>query len=124
MKFNIKKEFDEELKHVKGLMNESYNTFLIPMVNELNQMVLKMLKAEKFVMFMHNKDIDHLYSLSETSVASAGQFGIDSIRMKSNLGLAGKAFSSMKIKVERNIETSKVMIPEEKDLQKLRLKTL
>jgi hypothetical protein len=72
MKFNIKKEFDEELKHVKGLMNESYNTFLIPMVNELNQMMLKMLKAEKFVMFMHNKDIDHLYSLSETVVASAG----------------------------------------------------
>ena len=47
MKFNIKKEFDEELKHVKGLMNESYNSFLIPMVNELNLMVQKMLKAEK-----------------------------------------------------------------------------
>jgi hypothetical protein len=30
----------------------------------------------------------------------------------------------MKIKVERNVETSKVMIPEEKDLQKLRLKSL
>lgn len=43
-------------------------------------------------MFMHNKDIDHLYSLSEiSSQNSAGtQFGIDTIRMKSSLGLAGK----------------------------------
>ena len=48
MKFNIKKEFDEELKHVKGLMNESYNTFLIPLINELNSMVLKLLQAEKY----------------------------------------------------------------------------
>lgn len=35
MKFNIKKEFDDELKYVKGLMNESYNSFLIPIINEV-----------------------------------------------------------------------------------------
>jgi hypothetical protein len=47
MKFNIKKEFDEELKHVKGLMNESYNSFLIPMVNDLNTTLMNIMKAEK-----------------------------------------------------------------------------
>ena len=47
MKFNIKKEFDEELKHVKGLMNESYNSFLIPMVNDLNNTLMNIMKAEK-----------------------------------------------------------------------------
>jgi hypothetical protein len=49
MKFNIKKEFDEELKHVKGLMNETYNSFLIPMVNELNSTLLTLLNAEKYL---------------------------------------------------------------------------
>ena len=48
MKFNIKKEFDEELKHFKGLMNECYNTFLIPMVNEFSTYIMKLLKAEKY----------------------------------------------------------------------------
>lgn len=35
---------------------------------------------------MHNKDIDHLYSLSETSQQNVGTFQPNSIRMKSNLG--------------------------------------
>lgn len=47
MKINIKKEFDLELKHVKGLMNESFNCFLIPMVNEINAIIMNILKAEK-----------------------------------------------------------------------------
>jgi hypothetical protein len=47
MKFNIKKEFDDELKHVKSLMNECYNTFLIPMINEFNQAIMSIIKAEK-----------------------------------------------------------------------------
>jgi len=33
MKYNIKKEFDDELKYYKGLLNQSYNTFLIPMLS-------------------------------------------------------------------------------------------
>lgn len=45
MKFNIKKEFDDELKHVKGLMNESYNTFLIPMLNEVKNTLVALLDA-------------------------------------------------------------------------------
>jgi len=36
MKYNIKKESDEELRYVKGLMNQSFNTFLIPMISEIN----------------------------------------------------------------------------------------
>lgn len=41
---------------------------------------------------MHNQDIDHLYSLAlseEGSNHQFGQFGINSIRMKSSLGIAG-----------------------------------
>ena len=29
MKYNIKKEQDEELRHIKGLMNQSFNQFLL-----------------------------------------------------------------------------------------------
>jgi hypothetical protein len=50
-------------------------------------------------MFLHNKDIDHLYSFQSNGsyATGASSFAPDSIRMKSNLGLAGKAFSSGKI---------------------------
>jgi hypothetical protein len=41
--------------------------------------------------------------------------------MKSNLGLAGKAFTSNQIKIEKNAVESKSMISEEKDLIKLKL---
>lgn len=64
MQYNIKKESDEELRHVKGLMNHSYNSFLIPMVSEITQLCQQVLKAQKIIFFMYNKDIDHLYSLS------------------------------------------------------------
>lgn len=47
MKSNIKKEFDQELKRVKGLVNETYTAFLLPLVNELNQALMSVLKAEK-----------------------------------------------------------------------------
>lgn len=57
--------------------------------------------ADKVVMYMHNQDIDMLYSLSMTKGGDAneppqqfGQFGINSIRMKSTLGIAGAAFQS------------------------------
>jgi|TARA_B110000305_G_C19399194_1_gene619176 GAF domain-containing protein len=36
MKYNIKKESDEELRYIKGLMNQSLNQFLIPMISEIN----------------------------------------------------------------------------------------
>jgi GAF domain-containing protein len=39
MKYNIKKECDEELRHIKGLMNQSFNTFLIPMIGEITNLV-------------------------------------------------------------------------------------
>jgi len=65
MKYNIKKESDEELRHVKGLMNQSLNSFLIPMISEGTALCQQVLKAEKVVFFMYNKDIDHLYSISQ-----------------------------------------------------------
>ena len=84
-------------------------------------MITKTLKAEKVVLFLHNKDIDHLYSFSTTQSLSAAQtFAPDSIRMKSNLGLAGKAFTTGKIQ----IDNGSVMIAEEKDLNKLKIKQL
>ena len=55
-----------------------------------------------------------------------GQFGIDSIRMKSNLGLSGSAFSQGKIMIERDIQSSSAstMCPEEKDQKKLGIDNL
>ena len=35
MKYNIKKECDDELKYIKGLMNQTLNSFLIPMIGEI-----------------------------------------------------------------------------------------
>ena len=64
MKYNIKKECDEELKYIKGLMNQSFNTFLIPMISEINQLCVSVLKSQRVIFFMYNKDIDHLYSIS------------------------------------------------------------
>ena len=103
MKYNIKKESDEELKHFKGLMNQSFNQFLIPMISEINQLCISVLKSEKVLFFMYNKDIDHLYSVSSKSNQLIGQFGIDSIRMRSNLGLSGSAFTNGKIMIEKDI---------------------
>lgn len=45
MKHNIKKEFDDELKYYKGLVNQSYNTLMIPMVAEVTTLVTSVLKA-------------------------------------------------------------------------------
>lgn len=46
------------------------------------------------MLFLLNKEIDMLYSLSTSQESAAqqnvGQFSVNSIRMKSNLGLAGK----------------------------------
>lgn len=48
LKFNLKKEMDDELKHIKGVINECYNNFLIPMVTELNSSLMNIMKAEKY----------------------------------------------------------------------------
>lgn len=104
MKYNIKKESDDELKYVKGLMNQTYNSFLIPMVSEITSLAQLVLKAEKVLFFMYNKDIDHLYSVGYKPNQILGSFGIDSIRMKSSLGLSGSCFSDGKIIIERDLE--------------------
>ena len=104
MKYNIKKESDEELRYVKGLMNQSLNTFLIPMIAEINQLCVSVLKSERVIFFMYNKDIDHLYSISSKANQVIGQFGIDSIRMRSNLGLSGSAFTHGRIMIEKDID--------------------
>ena len=70
-------------------------------------------------MFMHNQDIDHLYSLAfaeEQGTQQFGQFGINSIRMKAALGIAGHAFQTGHL-----CEDQSKVIPEEKDQQKLRM---
>ena len=46
---------------------------------------------------------------------------MDTIRMKSNLGLAGKAFSTGGIVIEANAAESKFLIADEKDLNKLKI---
>ncbi len=78
---------------------------------------------------MYNKDIDHLYSVSSKSNQLIGQFGIDSIRMRSNLGLSGSAFTNGKIMIEKDInveekQTQSVMCQEEKDMKKLQIEKL
>jgi hypothetical protein len=110
-------------------MNQSLNSFLIPMVAEINNLCVSVLKSEKVLFFMYNKDIDHLYTISTKPNQVVGQFGIDSIRMKSNLGLSGSAFTHGKIMIERDIdentkEQKSVMCPEEKDFKKLQLESL
>lgn len=75
---------------------------------------------------MHNKDIDHLYSVSQIEGGQnkePGQFSMDTIRMKANLGLAGRAFSTGAIVVEENASDPKFLIVEEKDLSKLKIIT-
>lgn len=39
MKFNIKKEFDDEAKYFKGLLNQSYNQYFIPLALEVTLMI-------------------------------------------------------------------------------------
>lgn len=69
---------------------------------------------------MYNKDIDHLYSISQKSNQVVGQFGIDSIRMKASLGLSGKSFTEGKIMIEKDTSAKESMLcPEEKDMKKL-----
>ena len=63
MKYNIKKEFDDELKYFKGLLNHSYNSYFVPMASEVSAMACRVSKAEKVLLFMHNSDIDMLYSV-------------------------------------------------------------
>jgi GAF domain-containing protein len=64
MKYNIKKEFEDEVKYFKGLVNSSYNSFLIPLASDLSSMIARVLKAEKVLLFLQHKEIEHLYSLN------------------------------------------------------------
>ena len=93
------------------------------MVSEINSLCMSVLKADKVIFFMYNKDIDHLYSLSAKS-NQLGQFGIDSIRMRANLGLSGSAFTEGRIMIEKDASNSETLCTEEKDLKKLGLATL
>lgn len=49
MKYNIKKEFDEEVKYFKGLLNQSYNQTFIPMALEIISMLQRISKSDKYV---------------------------------------------------------------------------
>ncbi len=56
------------------------------------------------------------------SVQNIGQFAMNSIRMKSSLGLAGKAYTSGKVAIEPDASRAGgKLIAEEKDLAKLRV---
>jgi hypothetical protein len=64
MKYNIKKEIDQESKYFKGLLNQTYRSFLTPLASEVTSILKSMLQADTAIMFMLNAEIDHLYSLS------------------------------------------------------------
>ena len=55
-------------------------------------------------------------------VVTGQAFPPDSLRLKSSQGLAGKAFSTSKIQLDNT--GSSYLIPEEKDLNKLKLKSM
>lgn len=77
---------------------------------------------------MHNQDIDHLYSLAlaeDKGTQQFGQFGINSIRMKSNLGIAGEVSSQKSnflqaFKNGQICEDQSKVIQEERDASKLK----
>ena len=97
------------------------------MVTEVTQVLSNVLKAEKTMLFLLNKEIDHLYSLSTSSdtAQNVGQFAVNSIRMKSSLGLAGKAYSSAKICIEADAaQPGGKLIAEEKDISKLKIRSV
>lgn len=102
MKYNIKKETDEELRHVKGLINQSFNQFLVPMISEVTALCTSVLKSERVLFFMYNKEIDHLYTISAKS-NQVGQFTFDTVRMRSSLGLSGAAFTQGRIMIEKDV---------------------
>jgi hypothetical protein len=100
------------------------------LASQLSELIARVLKAEKVVLFVQHKEIEHLYSLNLHSnteqnkpTNQAGQFSIGSIRMKNSLGLAGKAFTEGKIIVDAPSDQTKheLLIAEEKDLIKLNI---
>lgn len=93
------------------------------MVAEVSGLAVSVLKAEKVLFFLYNKDIDHLYTVTAKS-SQLGQFGIDSIRMRANLGLSGQSFTEGRIMIERDAATAQTLCAEEKDLKKLGLTEL
>ena len=55
MKRNIKREFDAEVAQVRGLINETQNLFLKPMLSNLNQIICESLDCEKYFSFVLTK---------------------------------------------------------------------
>jgi len=47
MKFNIKKEFDDEAKYFKGLLNQSYNQYFVPLALAVTLMIQRISKSDK-----------------------------------------------------------------------------
>ena len=54
MKYNIRKEFDDEVRYFKGLLNQSYQSYFVPMAQEIIGMLTRVTGADKVVLFMHN----------------------------------------------------------------------
>jgi len=54
MKYNIRKEFDDEVRYFKGLLNQSYQSYFVPMAQEIIGMMTRVTGADKVVLFMHN----------------------------------------------------------------------
>jgi len=52
-------------------MNQAYHIFLVPMVTEVSSIIQNVLKAEKTMLFLLNKEIDMLYSLSTSQESAA-----------------------------------------------------
>ena len=76
------------------------------MVGDINSLTSNILKAEKVLFFGYNRDIDHLFSISSKGSTNQtfGKFGLDTIRMRANLGLSGSAFTQGRIMIEREIK--------------------
>lgn len=47
LKQSLKKEIDDEAKQAKGILNDTYNQFLTPILGEISTMLTKTLHAEK-----------------------------------------------------------------------------
>ena len=75
------------------------------MISEVTALCTSVLKAERVLFFMYNKEIDHLYSISAKS-NQIGQFTFDTVRMRSSLGLSGAAFSQGRIMIEKDVNNA------------------
>ena len=44
---STKKDIDDEIKYIKGMLNQSYSTFLDPILNEVSKMLSTIIKSER-----------------------------------------------------------------------------